>query len=81
VEAHVSITRALSPQWLGLGCIAGRVWYLILVLELALEVRRERHMLLSLDDSALKDIGFNRGKAYAEARRSFWDIPSDRLRL
>jgi uncharacterized protein YjiS (DUF1127 family) len=54
---------------------------LILALELALEIRSERRMLLSMDDRALKDIGFNRGDAYAEAHRSFWDIPVDRLRL
>ncbi len=73
-------TRAVV-QWPGLAHVAGRVWHLIFVVELALEVRRERLMLLSMDDRALKDIGFNRGKAYAEARRWFWDIPGDRLAL
>jgi uncharacterized protein YjiS (DUF1127 family) len=61
--------------------IAGGIRRLIIVLDLALEVRRERRMLLSLDDCALKDIGFNRGSACAEACRPFWDIPIDRLRL
>jgi uncharacterized protein YjiS (DUF1127 family) len=36
-------------------------------------------MLLGMDDRALKDMGFNRGDAYAEAYRPFWDIPADRL--
>jgi uncharacterized protein YjiS (DUF1127 family) len=59
--------------------IAGAIMHLISVLEIALEVRRERRMLLGMDDRALKDIGFNRGDAYAESRRSLWDIPPDRL--
>jgi uncharacterized protein YjiS (DUF1127 family) len=59
--------------------IAGRVLGLICVLELALEVRRERQMLRNLDDRALKDIGLSRGEAFAEACRSPWEIPRDRL--
>jgi len=46
----------------------------------AIEVRRERRRLLSLDRHALKDMGFNKGQADCEASRSFWDIPTDRLR-
>jgi uncharacterized protein YjiS (DUF1127 family) len=49
------------------------------VLDLALEVRRERQMLWRMDEPALKDIGFNRSEAYAEAKRWFWDLPSERL--
>jgi uncharacterized protein YjiS (DUF1127 family) len=60
---------------------AGRIRHLVGLLELALVVRYERRMLIAMDDSALKDIGFNRGDAYAEAHRSFWDVPIDRLRL
>lgn len=74
-----SIARTLSAHRPGVERGAGRISHLISVLELALEVRRERRMLLSMDDHALKDIGFNRGAAYAEAHRSFWDIPRDRL--
>jgi uncharacterized protein YjiS (DUF1127 family) len=48
---------------------------------LALEVRRERRMLLSLDDRVLRDIGLSRCEAWAEAHRSLWDIPHDRLLL
>lgn len=47
----------------------------------AIEVRRERRRLLSLDERALKDMGFNKGQADCEASRSFWDIPADRLRM
>jgi uncharacterized protein YjiS (DUF1127 family) len=51
----------------------------IRVLEVALEVRRERRMLLTLDDRILSDIGLSRYDAWAEADRSPWDIPRDRL--
>jgi uncharacterized protein YjiS (DUF1127 family) len=60
--------------------LARRIWRPAAALALALKVRRERRMLLRLDDRTLKDIGFNRGDAYAEAYRSFWDVPIDRLR-
>lgn len=46
--------------------------------ELALQVRRERRMLLGMDDRTLKDLGLS-GIAYAEANRPFWDVPLDRL--
>src|SRR5690606_33892792 len=59
----------------------GRLWRLAHVLEVAMAVRRERRMLLGMDNRALKDMGFNRGEAYAEAQRPFWDIPADRLGL
>ena len=49
-------------------------------LELALQVRSERRSLSELDERTLKDLGFNRGDACAEADRSFWDLPVDRLR-
>jgi uncharacterized protein YjiS (DUF1127 family) len=58
---------------------ASGIRYLIFVLDLALEVRRERQMLWRMDEGALKDIGFNRSEAYAEAKRWFWDLPSERL--
>jgi len=46
--------------------------------ELALQVRRERRMLLGMDDRTLKDLGLI-GIAHAEASRPFWDVPLDRL--
>ena len=48
-------------------------------IELALQVRRERRILLAMDDRMLKDLGLN-GIAYAEASRPFWDVPAERLR-
>ena len=47
--------------------------------ELALQVRRERRMLLGMDDRMLKDLGLS-GIAHAEAGRLFWDVPIERLR-
>ena len=47
---------------------------------LAMQVRKERRMLMRLDDRALQDIGFDKGRAYGEASRTFWDVPVDRLR-
>lgn len=58
----------------GLGQRIGR---LIDAIELAIEVRRERRMLLGLDDHTLKDLGLARGDAYAEAVRACWDIPAE----
>jgi uncharacterized protein YjiS (DUF1127 family) len=46
----------------------------------ALAVRAERRALMALDESALKDMGFNKGQAQHEYGRSFWDVPVDRLR-
>ena len=76
-----NIALTLSRPWFSLGRVAGHIRRHILAFELALQVRRERRMLLSMDDRALKDVGFNRGDAYAEAHRSFWDVPVDRLRI
>ncbi len=49
-------------------------------LAVAITVRAERRALMSLDDAARKDMGFNRGQAHCEYGRSFWDVPVDRLR-
>jgi uncharacterized protein YjiS (DUF1127 family) len=55
-----------------------RIARLVGTIELALQVRRERRLLLGMDDRTLKDLGLN-GIAYAEAARPFWDVPADRL--
>jgi uncharacterized protein YjiS (DUF1127 family) len=47
-------------------------------IELALQAREGRRILLALDDGALKDLGLSRGDAYAEATRPVWDVPIDR---
>jgi uncharacterized protein YjiS (DUF1127 family) len=58
---------------------ATRIWRLIGAIELAIQVRRERRILLGMGDRMLKDLGLN-GVAYAEGNRPFWDVPADRLR-
>ncbi len=70
---------ALSRLGGGLARTGARIAYLIGTIELALQVRRERRILLGMDARMLKDLGLN-GNAHAEANRPFWDVPADRLR-
>jgi uncharacterized protein YjiS (DUF1127 family) len=69
---------ALSRLGGGLARIGKRIARLIGTIELALQVRHERRILLGMDDRMLKDLGLN-GTAHAEATRPFWDVPADRL--
>jgi uncharacterized protein YjiS (DUF1127 family) len=70
---------AISRAGGGLAHAAKRIARLVGAVELALQVRRERRILLAMDDRMLKDLGLN-GSAYAEANRPFWDVPAERLR-
>jgi uncharacterized protein YjiS (DUF1127 family) len=72
-------TAALWP-WTGLALVARRLSHAALAVELAMQVRKERRMLMRLDERTLQDVGFDKGQAYGEANRSFWDVPVDRLR-
>jgi uncharacterized protein YjiS (DUF1127 family) len=69
---------AISCLGSGLARAGSRIGRLVGAIELALQVRRERRILLGLDCRMLKDMGLN-GIAYAEASRRFWDLPIDRL--
>lgn len=72
-------TETATPRLRGgLAQTGARLARLIGTIELALQVRRERRILLGMDDRMLKDLGLN-GAAYAEASRPFWDVPADRL--
>lgn len=62
-----------------LGSIAAGASRLVRKLALAVAIRAERRALMSLDEAALKDMGFNKGQAAGEYGRSFWDVPADRL--
>jgi uncharacterized protein YjiS (DUF1127 family) len=62
----------------GIARAGARIAQLIGTIELALQVRRERRILLGMDHRTLKDLGLN-GVAHAEANRPFWDVPVDRL--
>jgi uncharacterized protein YjiS (DUF1127 family) len=64
----------------GMARFGERISYLIDTIELALQVRHERRMLLGLDDGMLKDLGLSRGDAYAEGTRSFWSVPINHAR-
>jgi uncharacterized protein YjiS (DUF1127 family) len=77
---NFALPHTLAQPWNGLGRLAGQTWHLIVAFQLALRVRRERRLLASLDHRTLKDIGYDRSDAGAEAHRSFWDLPAGRLR-
>ncbi|HLH97319.1 MAG TPA: DUF1127 domain-containing protein [Xanthobacteraceae bacterium] len=57
---------------------AQRISYLLGALELALQVRRERRVLMGMDERMLKDLGLN-GIAYREGSRPLWDVPRERM--
>jgi uncharacterized protein YjiS (DUF1127 family) len=62
----------------GIARVGRRISHLVGALELALQVRRERRLLMGMDERMLKDLGLN-GIAYREASRPFWDVPRERL--
>jgi uncharacterized protein YjiS (DUF1127 family) len=69
------ITHAPCRRMGGLTRLGERVGCLIDRIELALQARQERRVLLGMDDGALKDLGLSRSDAYAEATRPVWDLP------
>ena len=72
-----SITTVASHRPGPLARAVRRIVRLLRTLELALQVRHERRLLLAMDDRTLKDLGLQ-GIAYAEATRPVWDVPLDR---
>jgi uncharacterized protein YjiS (DUF1127 family) len=74
-----SIASAALRPWTGLAHFSTRFSNFALAIGLAMQVRKERRMLMRLDDRALQDIGSDKGRAYGEATRTFWDVPTDRL--
>ena len=48
-------------------------------LETIWQVYRERQALRSLDERMLKDVGLDRGQVEAEAGKSFFDVPGQRI--
>lgn len=74
-----SLTLALSRQRSGIAHFGRRISRVLATIELALQVRRERRTLQSLDARTLKDLGFTRGDVHTEAGRALWDLPADRL--
>lgn len=79
--SSLTLTHALTRPRSGIAQFGRRMSSLLAKLELALQVRRERRMLQSLDGRTLKDLGFNHSDIHAEAGRSFWDLPADRMRF
>ena len=58
------------------GTIARRRTGLTARLSQALALHRQRHVLATLPDAMLDDIGVTRAKAEAEAARPVWDVPA-----
>jgi uncharacterized protein YjiS (DUF1127 family) len=75
-----SLASAALRPWMGLTHFATRLSNLALSIGLAMQVRKERRMLMRLDDRALHDIGSDKGRAFGEASRTFWDLPANRDR-
>jgi uncharacterized protein YjiS (DUF1127 family) len=71
--APLPVLRVARPRRIASGIIR-----LLRKFQLALQVWRERRVLLAMDDRTLKDLGLN-GIAYREASRPFWDVPRERL--
>lgn len=42
----------------------------------ALQARRQRAVLATLDDARLRDLGLSRAAALREASRPIWDVPA-----
>jgi uncharacterized protein YjiS (DUF1127 family) len=63
--------RQYRARYLG-RFMAAFVWA-IAHIDLHLERRRSRRLLLEMTDEQLRDIGISRADAYHEGRRPFWD--------
>jgi len=50
-------------------------------LSLCITIKTERETLAKLSNSELQDIGIHRADVDAERRRSFFDIPEDRIKM
>jgi uncharacterized protein YjiS (DUF1127 family) len=75
-----SLASAALRPWTGLTHFATRLSNLAHAVGLAMQVRTERRMLMRLDERALQDLGFDKGRAFGEASRTFWDLPAGRAR-
>jgi uncharacterized protein YjiS (DUF1127 family) len=60
--------------WMRAGCALARrdLTRVLMLLETALERRRERRFLAGLDDRALADLGLSRADAWREASKGCW---------
>jgi uncharacterized protein YjiS (DUF1127 family) len=74
-----NIALAGLRPWHELARFGRRLSAVVIGLELALQVRRERRMLAGLSDAMLKDIGLTRADVDCETRRALWDVPADRV--
>ena len=59
---------------------APKISTVLRTVSLALEARRQRKALKSLDASRLSDLGLSYQAAHREANRPVWDVPAHWLR-
>jgi uncharacterized protein YjiS (DUF1127 family) len=71
---HVIAHRGLHPRASSTGVLR-QIGQWVAHVRTAMTVARERRQLMQLDDRMLRDIGIGRSEAYAEASRSFGDLP------
>jgi len=73
-KGYVLVLKTLSHD-----SVIERAWHAV-TLQIARwrKLHRERALLASLSDDALKDIGLSRADVLEEAERPFWDDPMKR---
>lgn len=75
VETTNSASGNSLWRWMLNDCIQQWINYI----NLCIAIKREREALAKLTDAEIHDLGIHRADADAEARRSFFDIPEDRM--
>jgi len=72
-QSSASVTKASVLRNIA-GVAARALWGMLDIVLTWQENARQRHALLALDDSMLKDIGISRAQADHEGSKPFWRI-------
>ncbi|MDA7089104.1 DUF1127 domain-containing protein [Pseudomonas sp. SA3-5] len=67
-----ALFNPLPQRGFSLSALARAAW---LHLRRWQQLAKQRRLLATLNDEALKDIGLNRGDVFRETERPFWDDP------